>query len=1717
LYSIKEISKNLTEKLIQYLEADYHIWDESLIKARRALLNRSGVISNTPHIEASPTYESSFEYKKMDIPKEAIELLTDLSSIEGSGVFPIPRSHQKEALELFLGKGDEIVVSTGTGSGKTESFLYPIIGSLALEKSRGKEVYEKDGCRVILLYPMNALVNDQLTRLRKMLGNEESSKKIHEYRGRRTTFGVYTSKTDYPGKRDESRDKKIKIKLDKLYLNQNAENNKKILWDEGLWPAKNLKNYIDSGFITSSEDSELFSRQEIQEHAPDILITNYSMLEYMLMRPIERSIFEQTSEWLKAHQDNFLTIVIDEAHMYRGVGGAEVGLLLRRLQSRLGVGREKLRYILTSASFEDEESAVSFANELTGKKDDGKKFKLITGKKVKKENAKLPTKEQLKALDEFNLEKLYQVNNSFQECVDEIDLLIKKLGLGSNKIRSESIEILKDQLNEKLENFPPAGFVYNKLTTEAYQYDQISDEFLTDKTFSTKSFDSLVALCAFAQSKKTKQVFMPLRLHLMFRGIPSLNACINPECSEQDIPENILGALYTHADLACKCGGRIYELLTHRDCGATFIRGYVNKIDPDFLIHEQTSPGDNAKLDEVHYFIEPKRSTSPEYPRRYLHVKSGKLQNKSGPDCIEVCAPSEGFANGLNTFNKCPVCNAGLKTKDGDLKIQDLRTKGEAPFSYLVQEQVFRQPASKTVTKDFPLGGRKTLIFSDGRQKAARLARDIPRNLDKDLFRICLLLSVNYLHERGQKTIILKKLYAAFLFVISKQNLVFFDGNDRDLLLRDLSLVKKVDEDELFDEEDWTPPPKFKELLLTNLCGKYYSLSALTLAYVAPREKALRNFSEIANQKFGLNQEDCTSISINWIASLLSKLAFDDTIGAQIRKNANFGYTKDWGVKKNEKKNIKIDFLDKVDLKALEEEFLECFCKHEPRSDSYFLDPAKLSIKIHVDDNWFQCSDCTKLSTHPIRNKCPSCGSEKLKSLDPNSSEYLRARKGFFRDPCREALNEPKLSNLSVEEHTAQLSYRDEETYSATNELFERRFKDILINPEDTAIDILSCTTTMEVGVDIGSLIAVSMRNVPPERQNYQQRSGRAGRRGAAISTVLTFAQTGSHDSYYFDNAEKIMKDLPPSPKIDVQNVKIIQRHITAAIIQSYFHRFKIDIQNENNNLLSVLGTTKEFYSSNSKFSFASLKNWLLKDFFDEGHAGAIEGWVPNPKIKIRSVVDHLIKELDSGFENAKTQDIKLLDHFFELDLLPTYAFPRHICSFKIEKRNGHRIELEENPQQGLATALTEYAPDRLVVVNKKTYKIGTLAANTSSSEEDRAVSLFKNKKQYLQCSNCMFTELYSKNSINNETCSHCGSDKVNRLDIIQPEVVYPSNKYEVDEHEDDSYSSVAPAQLPYVGPTTELEGKIFRGDVIIGKKSNELLVSINRGSEETNLNGFLVCNKCGKATSSDTPPPTPHSRDYFIYNQKTNSCNGEFEKVFLGYSFNSDVLLIRIPLKSPLNQEWVGIRNSAIMSAARTLAESILQSLSRKLDVNPNEMNCGVRFLPTTDSYNLDIYIYDTASGGAGYSILGYDYSETIFRGARALLAENKCCDSSCYKCLQNYGNRFNHSQLDKRFGLMLLDWIDTQEVPNHFDPNEQERKAGTLIQLMSLEGYEFLGPKEDGLIFNINNKKVKTIIYPFMVDVTNKPKDSVYISDFEVLKSIPTAFSKIIEYAAS
>ena len=132
--------------------------------------------------------------------------------------------------------------------------------------------------------------------------------------------------------------------------------------------------------IERPEDSELFLRHEAQEGVPDLLVTNYSMLEYMLLRPIERCIFSSTREFYSAHPHERLILVLDEAHFYRGAQGTEVAMLIRRLRNRLALAPEQLQVICTSASFSDPAAAKSFAADLVGKPTEG--FSVLTGRKL---------------------------------------------------------------------------------------------------------------------------------------------------------------------------------------------------------------------------------------------------------------------------------------------------------------------------------------------------------------------------------------------------------------------------------------------------------------------------------------------------------------------------------------------------------------------------------------------------------------------------------------------------------------------------------------------------------------------------------------------------------------------------------------------------------------------------------------------------------------------------------------------------------------------------------------------------------------------------------------------------------------------------------------------------------------------------------------------------------------------------------------------------------------------------------------------------------------------------------------------------------------------------------------------------------------------------------------------------------------------------------------
>ena len=375
---IKEAADRIQIRLRRYIEAQYNIRDEGLLKERQILLEEPGCIAQNPYLEVTPSYamaEGGFEALE-GVPDVVTKLLSELSNWSpGVGVFP-PYAHQAQALEgYFQEPGADLVVATGTGSGKTETFLYNILGKLASEAATSPESFKLRGVRALLLYPMNALVSDQTSRLRRFLGDERLAAMFLERWKRIPQFGMYTSRTPYPGRRNGTKDKRHLGSVLDYYLKLQGSADKKQqdlvrnLKDRGRWPAKDLEGFYaehlqapdvyggqgpragrqftrrnwDQRLLTQPGDRELLTRHEMQLSAPDLLITNYSMLEYMLLRPIERSIFEQTAAWLKANDKNQLLLVLDEAHMYRGVAGAEVGFLIRRLMSRLKFHGDAIR------------------------------------------------------------------------------------------------------------------------------------------------------------------------------------------------------------------------------------------------------------------------------------------------------------------------------------------------------------------------------------------------------------------------------------------------------------------------------------------------------------------------------------------------------------------------------------------------------------------------------------------------------------------------------------------------------------------------------------------------------------------------------------------------------------------------------------------------------------------------------------------------------------------------------------------------------------------------------------------------------------------------------------------------------------------------------------------------------------------------------------------------------------------------------------------------------------------------------------------------------------------------------------------------------------------------------------------------------------------------------------------------------------------------------
>lgn len=230
-YGVKSTHDAIKGKLLDYINTVYLGKNDALRIACESELQSRGMIYQEPYIEANHAYLAVPNgLATSSIPDDAKRILMAMAERD-LGVFASPYKHQLESLEAFY-QGNDLFVSTGTGSGKTECFMWPMVSKLVLEQMNSPETWSVRGVRAIMLYPMNALVSDQLGRLRKMVGNRKDGfhNLIHELVPgcRVPQFGMYTGRTPYPGLPDEKQNAGLADTMAKDILNQPQEVKEKL-------------------------------------------------------------------------------------------------------------------------------------------------------------------------------------------------------------------------------------------------------------------------------------------------------------------------------------------------------------------------------------------------------------------------------------------------------------------------------------------------------------------------------------------------------------------------------------------------------------------------------------------------------------------------------------------------------------------------------------------------------------------------------------------------------------------------------------------------------------------------------------------------------------------------------------------------------------------------------------------------------------------------------------------------------------------------------------------------------------------------------------------------------------------------------------------------------------------------------------------------------------------------------------------------------------------------------------------------------------------------------------------------------------------------------------------------------------------------------------------------------------------------------------------------
>ncbi len=1687
------------ESLASYLDTAYRIGHPVVARDRAELVRSDDVISQRPFIETTPPFTQGRLLEDVAIP----QVPDSLHSLFGN--HPLGRralySHQERALAQAWdpsGRPESLIIATGTGSGKTEAFLLPILSDILREASsewtsstagalgcgrldgdawrHGRVGETRDAaCRAIVLYPMNALVNDQVARLRRILSTDDSIEFMRtNLSGNFVYFGQYTSRARVPGHWADA--------------NPRSNWNRYVSQLRRDWASLTENERRDGDWIRP-DSSEMYCRWDMQQAPPDILVTNYSMLEYMLLRPIERDIWELTAQWLAASEQHYLTVVLDEAHMYTGARGAEVAYLLRRLYERLNIRPEQLRCVATSASLggvEDEPRIKSFASRLFGLTED--RFNIVRA------DTDVPSATAEWQPDPEFASSLCELQRSLEEGRPFRAEVEGFLGDGEPDVAD-----LSSRLALELAGNPHIDELRRLTAGKATSWWEVRDALwrgVLPSEDADAALAGLLALGCFArpngEADRDTPPLVAARMHLAFRGLPGVWACVRPDCTEveggidQGRP---IGRLYSEPQIWCDCGSRVLEMFTCRFCGLIYLGGIPDDPslggDASLWPYEQQMEGlsrDERHLNFRLILMEQPRSERAEQYRSFATTRLVDRQD----DCA-VRVWDEPGRDGSPFPSSCPRCSGRSYRRDGGGTrevIEPLKTKGHQAFAVLAEEFFRLQPGNGRVASpptegsgdggwgnwaaqgpsppepaEWVNSGRKLITFADGRQRAAVFAGDLAYSHRRDTFRQMMLLALD---QRGDGPVLARELHGDLLRLCTERAIDPLDRRDDEgeVNFWDLRRVAPGEALGLATDSLWA-------VIRREITDRQLGLEALGLARWLPAPGGdVAHLSQVPAIAPYSSAETAVLLS-----NVVRILAAEDLVlahnndphywtqipgggrASRLLTLEGGNNTYRWSHASNNRLTRYLRALTEgrgASIEDLMESLWDALLTggliRNPSPGAWGIPITSLALA-PLPATVFACDSCGYLSSDALDSVCIRCRGH---SSQVTMTDLDTSRPNYYRRSGRRALDAstPDPFPLHVREHTGQI---DVSTALARERFFKGKYRSGAggDDPYKDRVDALSVTTTMELGVDIGELSAVGLRNMPPAVANYQQRAGRAGRRGDSVATVFTMAMDLSHDQQYFRNMKEMVSGRVRVPELHLENEEVARRHIRAWLLDVLFHELEVAGGVNVFEAWGTVGNLIEIGTAALAERIEARREHLLTS------AAAIVG----SEMPVEEWIDAVPSEVERAIENRDPNDA-VMTAFFDAQLLPRYGFPIDVVQLWTTLPMVGRFS--EPVQRDRGIALAEYAPGGEIVVDGYIHESVGLFDPFGDGTECQPDGW------YYECDTCHHVEVSNDRGdveppeLN--MCRICGQATAPRRTLTPAgfRTAWGRRRvYRGGGRETVGFTSGA-RLLP--GDVAEREQELLEGRASLGQRRGALLV-VNTGQDGE---GFQVCDACGDAVAE---APDVHRRPVLAHGRwQLEECReGHPTLVVLTHQFHTEVAILRVNWPDRL---WADPTAKEGRAALYSLAYCLGRGAATALQVEPSELAVGVRPVPSTDEFGSirlggDVYLFDTLPGGAGYAREVAENFEAILGEARELAADcSGGCSTACYKCLLDYSNQRHHGLLDRHLAADVLAFLLEGEVPELTSQVEQDLLERLSRFAVSDTQIDIVESQENGLV---------------------------------------------------